>query len=429
MKTASSKYEKHFNTVVLAFLAFATYSCMYAFRKPFTVATFEDMLFLGIHYKIWLITAQVIGYTSSKFVGIKIIAEVRHHQRWYYILGLIGVAWLALLGFALSPSPFNIIFLFINGFPLGLIWGLVFTYVEGRQTTEVLMAALCTSFIFASGLVKSVGKWWLVYTDISEFWMPFMTGLTFIPLLVLSVWLLDRRPGPDKIDMAMRTARPPVDAAQRKFIIKSYLPGLILLIVTYMLLTAFRDFRDNFMAEIWMDLGKASDPSIFTKTEVPIAIVVLVIMSLIVVIRSNKKAFMFIQALVIVGLFTTGLCTLLFMDGKINAFNWMVLTGMGLYMSYIPFNGILFDRLVAAFRHVGTAGFLVYLADAFGYLGSTGVLLYKNFGQAQLSWLEFFSYGAIILSGLGLLLMISSMLYFKQKIRKLNAETPLAQTT
>ena len=53
--------------------AFGTYFCMYAFRKPFTAATFEDTIWLGIGFKTILVAAQVSGYTISKFVGIKVI--------------------------------------------------------------------------------------------------------------------------------------------------------------------------------------------------------------------------------------------------------------------------------------------------------------------------------------------------------------------
>ena len=48
--------------------AFATYSCMYAFRKPYTLCIFEGLWFWGILYKVWLITAQVIGYTLSSWI-------------------------------------------------------------------------------------------------------------------------------------------------------------------------------------------------------------------------------------------------------------------------------------------------------------------------------------------------------------------------
>ena len=56
--------------------SFSTYACMYAFRKPFAVATLEDVSWAGIDYKIVLFTAQVLGYTCSKFIGIKVVSEM-----------------------------------------------------------------------------------------------------------------------------------------------------------------------------------------------------------------------------------------------------------------------------------------------------------------------------------------------------------------
>ena len=87
--------------LVGAVAAFGTYSCMYAFRKPFTAATYADMEWLGIDYKIWLIFAQTIGYTLSKFYGIRFIAERGDKGRARQILWLIALSWLALLLFPL----------------------------------------------------------------------------------------------------------------------------------------------------------------------------------------------------------------------------------------------------------------------------------------------------------------------------------------
>jgi hypothetical protein len=70
---------------------------------------------------------------------------------------------------------------------------------------------------------------------------------------------------------------------------------------------------------------------------------------------------------------------------------WMIAVGLGLYMAYVPFGCVLFDRLLAALGTIGTAGFLIYVTDAFGYLGSVLLLLYKDLGQPELSWLEFFA--------------------------------------
>ncbi|MCC6727009.1 MAG: hypothetical protein IT258_21080, partial [Saprospiraceae bacterium] len=133
--------------VLAAIAAAATYTCMYAFRKPFTAATFEGIVYAGINYKVWLVVAQVLGYMASKFYGIRFISELKSAGRFQSIVLLIGFAWLSLLGFALVPPPWNIAFMFLNGLPLGLIWGIVFSYLEGRRTTEVLGIALASTFI------------------------------------------------------------------------------------------------------------------------------------------------------------------------------------------------------------------------------------------------------------------------------------------
>ncbi len=126
-----------------------------------------------------LVIAQVIGYMLSKFYGIRIIAGMDPAKRAGFIVKLVLTAWVSLLLFGLVPAPYNFVFMFINGLPLGMVWGLVFGFVEGRRTTELMGAVLATSFIFASGLAKTVGKSILLYAGVSEFWMPFAAGARF----------------------------------------------------------------------------------------------------------------------------------------------------------------------------------------------------------------------------------------------------------
>jgi hypothetical protein len=56
----------------------------------------------------------------------------------------------------------------------------------------------------------------------------------------------------------------------------------------------------------------------------------------------------------------------------------MVLRGIGLYLPYIAVHTLIFERLIALTRDRGTIGYLLYLADSFGYLGYVGVLLARN---------------------------------------------------
>ncbi|MCU0376550.1 MAG: DUF5690 family protein, partial [Chitinophagaceae bacterium] len=81
----------------------------------------------------------------------------------------------------------------------------------------------------------------------------------------------------------------------------------------------------------------------------------------------------------------------------------------------VPFNGIYFDRLLALRRYEGNAGFLVYVADAFGYLGSVLVLFVKQFSGIQLSWTQFFIQAILASAGISTVLLLLCMVYYKRK--------------
>lgn len=398
--------------------AFGAYFCMYAFRKPFTVATYEGIGFWGdeLAYKSALVISQVVGYALSKFIGIKVISELKSHYRVVLFLLLIGLAEVALLLFAIVPAPWNVILMLFNGLPLGMIWGIVFSYLEGRRFTEILGAGLSTSFIIASGAVKSIGQWLMLHFGVSEFWMPAVTGAIFILPLLLFAYLLEQIPPPTQEDIDLRTERKPMTGQERVRLFRNYAPGLVLLIAFYTLLTAYRDFRDNFAAEIWSALGFDGKPYIFTASETPIAVLVLLMVGATMWVKDNRRALRVYLWLILGGAVLVGVSTLLFSNGILNGALWMVLVGLGLYMAYILYNCILFDRMIAAFRYKSNAGFLIYVADAFGYLGSVAILFVKDFGRPNLSWIEFFTQASYMLAAGGVLLLVSAIWYFSRRV-------------
>lgn len=410
-------------TVVAGTAGFCAYFAMYAFRKPFTAATFEQVPSwdFELDYKIALIIAQVAGYALSKFIGVKVISEIDPRHRAAAILGLITMAWLALIGFAIVPAPWNVAALFLNGLPLGMIWGLVFGFMEGRRVSEVLASMMCASFIISSGVVKSVGTWLLQSGQIDQFWMPTAAGALFLPLLLVSVWVLSELPPPNAQDEAARVKRGPMTPAERSSFLRAYAPGLIAIVLAYVMLTAFRDFRDNFAPEIWAALGHGGEASIFSASELPVAVIALVGMAFVIVVRNNRRALLVIHAMVAGGFALLGLSTLAFQAQLISPIVWMILAGSGLYIAYNPINAVLFDRLVAASGRIATAGFLIYVADSFGYLGSVTLLLWHNFGQASLDWLPFFTRGAYVTSIAGMALTLFAAIYF---YRRSTAESP-----
>ena len=390
---------------------------MYAFRKPFSAAIFGTVpgWHFALDYKIALVLAQVLGYAVSKMIGVKLIAEITPNKRAAAIIVLISLSWLALIVFAVVPAPWNITAMFLNGLPLGLIWGLVFGFMEGRRTSEVLGAILCASFIVSSGAVKSVGKLLMDGWHISPFWMPAAAGALFFPLLGVSVWALSQLPPPSPRDEAERVRRKPMDGAARARFLGRYGLGIALLVLAYVLITAIRDFRDNFAAEIWTALGFGHAAAVFTASELPVAVLSLTVLGVIIVVRDNVKALLVIHGVVFAGLLLLGLSTFAFQAGLLSPLAWMILSGAGLYMAYVPFNAMLFDRLIAASGTAGTAGFLIYVADASGYLGSCALLVWRNFGLVQLDWLQVFTASAYGASIMGVILMGLSAIYFLRK--------------
>lgn len=363
--------------------AFGCYFCMYAFRKPFTAATYQDVTASALGFKSVLVICQILGYTTSKFVGIRVIAEMPFPRRAASILVLIAIAHLALLGFALVPRPWNAGFLFVNGLALGMVFGLVLGVLEGRRQTEALAAGLCASFILADGVMKSVGAW-LLQQGVTEAWMPFAAGLVFLVPLGLFTAMLRQVPPPTAHDVDARSARPVMNRQQRLVFLKRHAAVLIPLTVMYLLVTILRTIRADFATEIWQGLGTVAAPSVFTRSEMWVMFGVLIVNGTAAWIRDNRTAFLVSLATCGLGFALMAAALTGHSQHGISGFTFMVLMGLGLYLPYVAMHTTVFERLLAFSRDHGNLGFLMYLVDAIGYLGVVAILLISNFvGRAD----------------------------------------------
>ena len=396
--------------------AFTTYFCMYAFRKPFTAGVFEGEMLWGIEYKAILVAAQVSGYTLSKFIGIKIISEMPPGRRAISILGLIGVAEIALLLFGMTPPPYNWFWLFLNGLPLGMVFGLVLSFLEGRQVTEALSAGLCASFIMASGFVKSVGKSLIENYGVSDYWMPALTGLLFVPPLLIGVYLLSQIPQPNHGDVQERSPRHPMTGKDRIDLFRRHAFGLSAIVLVFSLLTVIRSFRDDFAVELWQELGTEGEPLIFAKSEFYVMLGVIVINGSAVFIRNNRTALLGSYGLICGG-FVLVLASLWgHLAGWLSPFPFMVLLGLGAYIPYVAIHTTVFERLLATFHERGNIGYLMYLADAIGYLCYVGVMIFKSRLPEDVAFLPVFVYSTLGISCFSLLLGLLLLAYYAKRI-------------
>ena len=413
-------------TVFASLTAFFTYLCFYPFRRAYTAATYEDLVFWGINYKILIITAQVLGFAVSKGLGIKYVSEMLPARRARNLIIIIILSWICYLFFALVPAPYNLFFIFLASLPLGMVYGIMLGFLEGRKVTDLLVAVLTASFIMGSGFAKSIGKWVMMSFGVSEFWMPFVACAIMILPFGLFVWLMGQIPPPNEADKLSRTERKPMQKADRKAFTKEFALSLTIFVISYVLLTTFREFRDNFAPELWKSLGYGNNSAIFTQTEIPIAIAVLLMMAAMRWVQNNYKAFVIIECLMLIGGALIGISTFLYQKELLSPVAWLTLLGLGLYMAYAMCNSLYFERMIAAFKQAGTVGFLITFADYYAYLGSILVLFYKNFFQKSINYLEFFIYLSYAISVIYIILVAFSMwdlkryhTSFKQKQKKI----------
>ena len=411
--------------------AFITYFSMYAFRKPFTVAKYDDLVFWGVGYKVILLFSQIGGYAISKFIGIKVISEMTPSRRAISILVLVGIAHLALLPYAVSPYWLKPVFLFCNGLPLGMVFGCVFAFLEGRRVTEVLAAGLCASFIMASGSVKSVGSALMTYYEVSQFWMPFLTGALFWPTLLLGVWMLEQIPKPTEEDMKSRFKRSPINAEERQSFFSKYRTGLIVLVLIVVMMTLFRSVRDDYAAEIWGGFG-LKKPEVFAQSETIVAVVVLALSALVVLIRGNYRAFQIGMGIVAASFAGASFLTAMNWNrtswAESSAFWFMVFLGISLYTPYVLFHTTIFERMLATVRQKANIGYLLYLGDCAGYMSTVILMIVVNvIFQKELNFVALLLWLAMIISPLSIIGSIWAVIYFGRKSSEQELQ-PLAQT-
>jgi Family of unknown function (DUF5690) len=406
-----------------AFASFTTYFCMYGFRKPMSSATFDGEKVFGISFKSALVIAQVFGYMAAKFIGIKFISEINKAKRSVYILSLIGAAHISLLLLALIPKPFNVFFLFTNGLSLGLIWGLVFSYIEGRKFTDLLALILSTNFIFSSGVAKSLGRVCIEYWKVPEIYMPFVAGLFYIPLLLLAVWMLTKIPAPTEEETSSRGVRVALNGKERISLFKKFFLGLVAITILNLLLTILRDVKDNYAVEILRTVKPSFNPAIFTQMETIAAVSVLGLLLLLTGFKNHFKSIAAHHAAILSGLVII-LVSAFFLkmqifDPVIN----LVLYTIGLYVCYNTLQCLFLDRFIAAFHVKGNIGFFFYFMDSIGYLGSCFIIFNKEIFSPKLNWLNYFLQISFILGVIGIISIIISWFYFKAKYKTI---TPTA---
>lgn len=403
--------------------ALLSYSLVYALRKPFTAAEFEGLQVFGMDYKIVVSIIQLLGYVSAKLLGIKYISELRPEGRLKFIIGSAALSEISLIAFGLLPMPYNIMALYFNGLSLGCMWGVIFSFLEGRRTTDILASIMGVSMALSSGVAKSLGLYTLNVLHVSEFWMPALIGAIAFPLLCFTGWMMTRFPQPTAADIASRSVRVTLNGHQRWTLFRRFMPLLIMLFAANLLLTVQRDIKEDFIVCI-IDVSTVSSWA-FAQIDSIATLVLLATFALLSTTYDHLKVLC-----ILLVLSTCGMGTLAFLGANFEQVGlpttiWLFLQSLCLDMAYLSFQTIFFERFIACFKIKGNVGFFIITIDFVGYLGTLALLLFKEFYASHIDWASFYNSMSLYIGIVCCLAFIGSLVYMIQ-VRK-RKEGPLSE--
>lgn len=414
--------QKHLSDALLIFwaggAALLSYSLVYALRKPYTAASFEGLTFMGSDYKVAVTTIQILGYVIAKFFGIKIISELKKENRFRFFVGSAILAELALVDFGLLEAPYNVAAMFVNGLSLGCMWGVIFSFIEGRKVTDILASLLGVSMVFSSGVAKSFGLFAMNEMQIDQFWMPAVIGGFALPLLVFMGYMLKRLPQPTAEDIALRNERVVLDGKGRVALFRKYAPILTLLFIGNFMLLVLRDIKEDFLVNI-LDMSNQSS-WLFARIDTIVTLIILGIFALFAFFRSNIRALLWLMTLVIAGCLTMTYVSFHYETLNLKPVTWLFIQSLSLYIAYLTFQTIFFDRFIACFRIKGNVGFFIALIDFIGYLGTVTLLSTKEFLNIELEWFALFNHIAgFVGATCSILFIVASILIHRKYMQGL----------
>ena len=394
--------------------ALLSYSLVYALRKPFTAAEFDGLQVAGMDYKIVVSIIQLIGYVCAKMLGIKYISELKPEGRLKFIVGSAALSEVSLVAFGLLPAPYNIFALFFNGLSLGCMWGVIFCFLEGRRTTDILASIMGVSMALSSGVAKSLGLYALNDLGVSEFWMPALVGAVAFPLLCFMGWMMTKFPAPTAADIAARTKRVTLDGRQRWQLFVKFMPLLIMLFGANLLLTVQRDIKEYFIVCI-IDVSQVSSWA-FAHLDSIATLVQLGVFALLSAVGNHLRALCLILIMSAIGM-----GTIAFLGAEAGSLNmpvtaWLFLQTLCIDIAYLSFQTIFFERFIACFKVQGNVGFFIITIDFIGYLGTLCLLLFKEFQAPHIDWTSFYNGMSVYIGVACCLAFAGSIIYMINKV-------------
>lgn len=225
--------------------------------------------------------------------------------------------------------------------------------MEGRRSTDFILAMCSTSFIISSGIAKDVGLQVMEGWGVHVFWMPAVVGFVFTPLLLVGVFMLHQIPDPSVKEIKNRSIRSTMGAKERMAFVIEIWPGLLCILIAFFLTSSYRDYRDMFMVEILSELDTVIEPGMMSQSELLVGFVIGIFAACIVIFKSNRWGFLANSATMTLGFLIIGVVAL--SVDSLSAFVFLAISGVGVNLIFVPMEAGYFERLIAFLRMEGAS--------------------------------------------------------------------------
>ena len=381
-------FTSRFATSIIALSMSFSYCLTYFWRYPIFVLpaniTSQPVFSERMDVQASISLAFILGFGVAKPFAATVASSpffFRHRSK---ALLLLLTSSNFIVGFGnLSPAPgAKVAAVFFSSFCSSWIYGMMVTYLEGRRSTEALIAISSMCLAYTGNLSRGVGRA-VLNAGVSPEMMPLLIGTAaWVPACGLLL-VLDRAPKPSEADVAARSRRVPMDLPAKRRFLSRWGGGVFLMMLAYALVTGVRSVRDLYSAQIFAAAMNVEEAPawIFLVADAPGAVLSAAALVAVGIIRDSRRAMLAMILLMVIAI-TLGLgATALFQLNILGGVAWQLCLGTSVFVTYSLLSTPFYERMFAATRTEGTISFLVFASDCFGYVVTTTLLLYQDFGS------------------------------------------------
>ncbi len=226
-------------------------------------------------------------------------------------------------------------------------------------------------------------------------------------------YMLKRLPQPTAEDIALRNERVTLDGKGRRALFRKYAPILSLIFVGNFMLLMLRDIKEDFLVNI-LDVSNQSS-WMFARIDTIVTLIILGIFTLFIFFRSNINALLWMMTLVVAGCLTMTYVSYHYETLDLKPVVWLFVESLSLYIAYLTFQTVFFDRFIACFRIKGNVGFFIAMIDFIGYMGTVALLSAKELFNIDIEWFALFNHIACAVGAVCTVLFIAvAVLIYKK---------------